>query len=75
MSDRLPSLTPAEMIKTLEKAGLTIIRQTGSHVIMYKAGLLRPIPVPKHPESLKHSLQNVIIREAGFSTDQFRRFL
>ena len=31
MSDKLPSLTPAEMIKALEKAGLSVIRQTGSH--------------------------------------------
>ena len=76
MSQRLPSLTSAELIRALEKAGFHIVRQTGSHVIMHKKGLLRPIPIPKHTtKELKRSLQNQIIKEAGFTIEEFGKFL
>lgn len=75
MSQRLPALTPAELIRALQKAGFYVVRQTGSHVIMYKKGLLRPIPIPKHPKEFKRSLQNRIIKEAGFTIEEFSRFL
>ena len=75
MTDKLPILKPAEMIKALEKAGFIIVRTTGSHVIMWKEGLLRPIPIPLHSKELKRSLQTKIIKEAGFTHDQFAVFL
>ncbi len=68
-------MTPEEIVKALERAGLRVVRQTGSHIIMYRAGALRPVPVPRHPKSLKRTLQNRIIREAGFTIDEFKRFL
>jgi len=75
MSQRLPTLTPAELIRALERAGFNIVRQTGSHVIMHKEGLLRPIAIPKHPKALKRNLQHRIIKEAGFTGDEFSGFL
>ena len=75
MSQRLPALKPAEMIKALEKAGFHVVRQTGSHMIMYEEGLPRPVPVPRHPKELKRSLQATIIKEAGFTTAEFCKFL
>ncbi len=75
MSQRLPTLTPAELIKTLEKAGFNIVQQSGSHVIMHKEGLLRPIAIPKHPKALKRNLQHRIIKEAGFTAKEFSSFL
>lgn len=75
MSQRLPILTPAELIRALEKAGFNIVRQSGGHVIMYKEGLLRPIAIPKHPKTLKRNLQYRIIREAGFTAEEFSSFL
>ena len=75
MSGELPVLRPAELIKALEKAGLYIVRQSGSHVILYKDGLPRPIPVPKHPRDLKKALQAKIIKEAGLTTAELREFL
>jgi len=75
VSQRLPALTPAELIRALQKGDFHVVRQTGSHVIMYKKGLLRSIPVPKHPKELKRSLQNRIIKEAGFTIEEFSRFL
>ena len=75
MGKELPALRPAEIIRALEKAGFFVVRQSGSHVIMYKAGLPRPIPVPKHPGALKKSLQERIIKEAGMTATEFRKFL
>jgi len=75
LSQRLPALTPADLIKAFQKAGFHIVRQTGSHVIMYTKGLLRPIPIPKHAKKLKRSLQNRIIKEAGFTLEEFSKFL
>ena len=75
MSQRLPSLTSAELIKAFQKAGFRIVRQTGSHAIMYKEGLPRPVPVPMHARKLKRTLQNRIIKEAGFTPEEFSKFL
>lgn len=75
MAQKLPVLKTEEMIKALEKAGLSIVRQTGSHVIMHKQGLPRPVPVPKHAKELKRKLQNKIIKEAGLTPEEFSRFL
>jgi predicted RNA binding protein YcfA (HicA-like mRNA interferase family) len=75
MSKELPVLKPAELIKALEKAGFFIVRQSGSHVIMYKEGLPRPVPVPKHPKMLKKSLQNKILKEAGMPYSELMKYL
>ncbi|MBM3148607.1 MAG: type II toxin-antitoxin system HicA family toxin [Chloroflexi bacterium] len=75
MPQKLPSLKPAEMINALDKAGFKIVRQTGSHVIMWKPGLKRPIPVPIHQKELKRTLQTRIIKQAGLTPEQFKAFL
>ncbi len=75
MSPRLPELTPAQMIRALQRAGFVEVRQTGSHCIMYRPGLTRTIPVPRHPGSLKRRLQERIIKEAGFTLEEFRQYL
>jgi Predicted periplasmic or secreted lipoprotein len=74
VSQRLPSLTSAELIRALEQAGFHIVRQTGSHVIMHKKGF-SAFPVPKHTKELKRSLQTQIIKEAGFAIEEFSKFL
>jgi predicted RNA binding protein YcfA (HicA-like mRNA interferase family) len=61
MSSELPALKLSELVRALEKANFYIIRQSGSHVILYKEGLPRPIPVPIHPKGLKKNLQTTII--------------
>jgi predicted RNA binding protein YcfA (HicA-like mRNA interferase family) len=63
------------MIRALEKAGFYVVRQTSSHVIMYKEGLTRPIPIPRHAKALKRGLQLRIIKEAGLTPKEFSKFL
>ena len=75
MIQRLPSLTPEEMIRALQRAGLSVVRETGKHVIMHKPGLRRPVPVPRHVAGLKRGLQAKIIKEAGLTPEEFSRLL
>ena len=75
MAQKLPLLKPAEMIRTLEKAGFQIVRQTGSHVIMWKSGQIRPLSIPRHPGQLKRNLQNSLVKQSGMTLDEFREIL
>ncbi len=49
----------------MEKEGFTIVRHSGSHIIMHKDGLPRPIPVPMHSKEMRPGLESRIIKEAG----------
>jgi len=71
----LPVIKPKELIAALEKAGFELRRQTGSHAIMYKAGIRRPISVPRHPKDLPRGTVRAIIREAGLTREQFLKLL
>lgn len=71
---RIKALRPNELIRVLEKAGFTRARQTGSHVIMTKAGR-RSIPVPVHPKTLKRGLQEGIFKQADLSDEEVERLL
>ena len=67
MAERLPQLRPSEVIRALQNAGFHIVRTTGSHAILYKSGLTRPVPVPQHSRDLKRPVLANIIREAGLT--------
>jgi predicted RNA binding protein YcfA (HicA-like mRNA interferase family) len=75
MSSKLPSLKPSEVIRALGKAGIKPVRQTGSHVILWKEGLERPFPIPLHNRTLKNSLRDEIIKQAGLTPEEFRKLL
>jgi predicted RNA binding protein YcfA (HicA-like mRNA interferase family) len=75
MSRRLPALTANEVIRALMRAGFYERRQTGSHVILRKEGLLRPVPIPKHSGDLPRRLLLEIIKEAGLTRDEFVNLL
>ena len=44
-----------KLIKILQSKGFKRIRQTGSHIIMNKGGLKRPIVLVKHSQSTEVS--------------------
>jgi len=75
MKQELPVLKPREVIIALEKAGFEARRQTGSHVIMYKSGIRRPISIPQHPGDLPRGTVRAIIREAGLTKEEFLKLL
>jgi predicted RNA binding protein YcfA (HicA-like mRNA interferase family) len=67
---RLPVLSGAEAVKVFEKAGWTVDRQRGSHVILVKDGHPATLSVPDHKELAKGTLRS-LIRAAGMTTDDF----
>ena len=75
MKQELPVLKPREVVIALERAGFEVRKQTGSHVIMYKSGIRRPISVPQHPGDLPRGTLRAIIREAGLTKEEFLKLL
>jgi predicted RNA binding protein YcfA (HicA-like mRNA interferase family) len=71
MSKRLPPLRAGKVIRALKRAGFYERRQTGSHVILRKEGLPRPVPVPIHSGTLPRELLAEIIKEAGLTQEEF----
>lgn len=71
MPDKLPSLRASQIIGALERLGLEVKRQTGSHVILTKEGLRRPVVIPMHRRELPPGTVRDIIRQAGLTIDEF----
>jgi len=60
------------VVKVLVKAGFTVARQKGSHLILTRDEYV--VPVPKHAE-IKRGLLTEIIAEAGLTREEFLRLL
>jgi predicted RNA binding protein YcfA (HicA-like mRNA interferase family) len=75
MAQQLPSLRSAEVVRALERAGFQTKRQTGSHLILTKPGLRRPVVVPIHRRELPRGTVLAIIRQAGITPEQFMEHL
>ena len=71
MTRGLPVLQSKEIIKALERGGFILKRQTGSHAILYKPGLLRPVSVPVHTFDMPAGTLRAIIRQANLTVDEF----
>jgi predicted RNA binding protein YcfA (HicA-like mRNA interferase family) len=71
----LPALKPREVIAALESAGFVIKRQTGSHVILYKPGLRRPLSIHIHIKDMPVGTLRAIIRQASLTVEEFLKLL
>ena len=78
MSDgRLPVATGREVVRALERAGFVVDRVAGSHHVMtYRGDPRRTVSVPvRGNRELKRGTLRSIIRQAGFSVDEFGKLL
>ena len=75
MNPELPTLKPREVITALEKAGFSVKRQTGSHVILYKTGIPRPISITVHTGDLPKGTLRAIVRQANLTVEGFLKLL
>jgi predicted RNA binding protein YcfA (HicA-like mRNA interferase family) len=72
---KLPRLTAREIIAVLEKAGFSLARQSGSHMIFKNADGKRAT-VPFHSaETLHPKVLKSILRDANLSTEDLERLL
>jgi predicted RNA binding protein YcfA (HicA-like mRNA interferase family) len=72
---KLPTLKPKQVVDALLRAGFSIRRQTGSHVILFKSGLNRPITVPVYTNDIPQGTLRAIIRQAGLTIEEFIELL
>jgi predicted RNA binding protein YcfA (HicA-like mRNA interferase family) len=72
----LPAIQPKRLIRALERAGFFVHHVTGSHHILKhpaKPGLR--ITVPFHNRDLKRGTLQSIVKQAGFTNEEFLRLL
>lgn len=70
MAERLRVCSGLDAVRKLERAGWTVARQRGSHVMMVKPGYEYTLSVPQHDE-LGPGLLRKLIRQAGLTVDVF----
>jgi predicted RNA binding protein YcfA (HicA-like mRNA interferase family) len=69
----MPRLTPQHyrvLIKVFEKAGFVVKRTRGSHIIMNKSGVDRPIVIPKYDE-VDVDIIKANLRTAGLTREEY----
>jgi len=70
MAERLRLCSGAEAVQKFERAGWTVARQRGSHVMMVKPGYEYTLSVPQHNE-LGPGLLRKLIRQADLTVEAF----
>jgi predicted RNA binding protein YcfA (HicA-like mRNA interferase family) len=76
MSQRLPALKPNEVIHALQRAGFFVHHASGSHYILKKHA--RPdlrVTVARHNKDLKRKTLASIVKQAGYSPEEFIKLL
>jgi predicted RNA binding protein YcfA (HicA-like mRNA interferase family) len=63
-----------ECVRALEKAGFDVRRQRGSHIVMQRKDPFAQVSVPNH-KTLKPGTLRKIIKDAGFTVDEFSDLL
>ena len=71
MSARLPALKPAEVIRILERNGFRLLRSTKHRTYADDANPPHLVTVPYHTRDLKPKTLRSIIRQAGWTVDEF----
>ncbi len=75
MSEKLPRVTPNEMIKIVEKLGFRFSRQSGSHKI-YKNDEGKRVTIAYHSGKILHpKIVKSILVDAGISVDEFKKMM
>lgn len=75
MSEKVPRVTAAQMVKVLERLGFGLARQTGSHMIFKNDSGLRAT-IPSHAGKILHpKVLKSIMHEADLTVDELRTLL
>lgn len=75
MSPKIPRLTAKQIIRFMEKNGFVLTRQSGSHKI-YKSLNGKRVTVPYHTGEILHpKLVKSILNDAGWTVEDFTRWL
>jgi predicted RNA binding protein YcfA (HicA-like mRNA interferase family) len=72
---RLPAVRPRVVIRFLERNGFVLDHISGSHFIFYNPVSRRRAVVPRHNRDVPKGTLFSLLREAGFTRDDFVGFL
>lgn len=71
MTSRLPALKPAEVIRVLERNGFRLLRSTKHRTYTDDANPPHLVGVPYHNRDLKPKTLRSIVRQAGWTEEEF----
>ena len=71
---KLPVISDAQAVKSLQRGGWVVNRQRGSHVILLKPGKMASLSVPQHRELAPGTLR-ALLRAAELSINEFVHLL
>jgi predicted RNA binding protein YcfA (HicA-like mRNA interferase family) len=71
MSGRLPALKPAEVIRILERNGFRLLRSSKHRIYSDNADPPHLVTVPYHTHDLKPKTLRSILRQAGWTVEEF----
>jgi len=67
---RIPVVSGAEAVRRFERAGWSVSRWKGSHVMLVHPSVRATLSIPQHRE-LDRGLLRALIRSAGMTVDEF----
>jgi predicted RNA binding protein YcfA (HicA-like mRNA interferase family) len=70
MDPKLRLCSGAEAVRKLQRAGWSVARQKGSHVMLTKPGYQWTLSIPQHDE-LGPGLLRKLLRQAGLTVKEF----
>jgi predicted RNA binding protein YcfA (HicA-like mRNA interferase family) len=73
VSTRLPTLTAQGLVKFLKKNGFQEERQRGSHLVLVRSKDNCTIVVPMHTGDSGRGLTRQILKDSGFSSEDYLR--
>ncbi len=74
MSDRLPIITPRQLVRVLKLLGFEKKRQRGSHAFFFHEDG-RHTTVSIHSKDIKRSLLRKVLRDIRLSEDKLKDYL
>lgn len=70
MSEKLRLISGEQAVRKFVRAGWTVARRRGSHIMLTKPGFQWTLSVPDHPR-LGRGLLRKLIKQAGLTVEEF----
>ena len=71
---KLPQVSGSDVVRALQKAGFSVRRQHGSHIVMRRDDPFAQTVVPNHRQIDRGTLR-AILRQTDLSADEFTKLL
>ena len=72
---KLPTVKPRQIVQFFEQQGFVLDHISGSHFIYYHPDTKRRAVVPRHNRDMPKGTLLSLLREAGFTRNDFLAFL